>query len=91
MGPLGGFGLVPARLQIGGQAAGQVRAVRVVVGQQRPQFPFGEGLHPGVVAEQVQQAAEPQVRQPVVGAAVGLADGDVPDLPGLEERPAHVA
>ena len=47
---------------------------------------------PGVVAQQVQQPAQPHVGQPVERAPrPGVADGDVADLPGLQERPPDVA
>ena len=42
--------------------------MRQVVGDQRAEFPVHERGQPGVVAQQVQQAAQSQVRQPVVGA-----------------------
>jgi hypothetical protein len=89
--PRGGGRLVAARFQVAGQVAHQRRPVRGVVGRQRAQFPLGEGREPRVVPQHVQQAAQPQVRQPVERAPVGVPDRRVGDLPGVEERPAHAA
>ena len=62
-----------------------------VVRQQRAQLPLGEGLQPGVVAQQVEQAAQAQVGQAVEGPAVRLADRHVGHLLGLQEAAPYVA
>ena len=61
-----------------------------VVGQQRAELALDEGLEPVVVAQQVEQAAQPDVGQPVVGAryAVVVGRGGVGDLRRLEEGAA---
>ena len=59
--------------------------------QQGAELPFGEGLQAGVVAQQVEQAAQAKVGQAVEGPAVGLPDGYVGDLLGLQEASPYVS
>jgi hypothetical protein len=58
----GGEGLVAAGLKEGRQVGDQGGPVPGVVGEQRAQFPLGERAQPWVLAQQVQQAPQPQVR-----------------------------
>jgi hypothetical protein len=95
VGQLGRGRLVPARLQVRPQRPEQLLArVLGVVPQQRPQFPLDEGLQARLVAQQVQQAGQADVGQPVHGHA-GPRPAVVPervrDLPGLLERAARLA
>ena len=90
VGLLGGDGLVAAGVQVDAQDPGEVAAALGVVRQQGAELTFGEGLQAGVVAQQVEQAAQAKVGQAVEGAAVGLPDGYVGDLLGLQEASPYV-
>ena len=68
VGGVGGGGLVAAVVEVGPQQPDQGGVGGGVVGQERAQLALDEGLQAGVVAEQVQQAAEPDVRQSVEGS-----------------------
>ena len=58
----GGECLVAAGLDEGRQVTDQGGPVPGVVGKQRAKLPLGERAQPGVLAQQVQQAPQPQVR-----------------------------
>ncbi|GAB3863153.1 hypothetical protein GCM10029963_71100 [Micromonospora andamanensis] len=54
--------LVPALLQVGPQGAEQLLPGMLrVVRQQRAELPFDERLHPGLVAQQMQQPGQSDV------------------------------
>jgi len=85
--------LVAALGQVGTENRGQLGAVRLVMGEQRADFPLHERGQPRVVAQQVQQPAQPQVRQPVVGpgpAGRRRLRGGVRDLLRFQQRAARV-
>jgi hypothetical protein len=78
---LGRLRLVAARSQVGGQHINEPG----VGGQQRADFALHEGLQSRVVPQQVQQAAQAQVRQPVEQSGFQPGCGHVGDLAGLQE------
>ena len=86
----GGAGrLVAALLQVRPQGAEQLLAgVPGVVRQQRAEFALDERLQPGLVAQQVQQAGQPDVRQPEDRQVPAVPAGRLGDLPRLDQRPA---
>ena len=63
VGVLGRFRLVTAGGQVGAQYADEVSVM--FAGEQGTEFALHEGLQPRVVAEQMEQATQPQIRQPV--------------------------
>ncbi len=90
----GGEGLVTAGLKERRQVGDQGGPVLGVIGEQRAELPLGERAQPGVLPQQVQQAAQPQVGKPVIGAAVrlgGIPGGHVGNLARLTERVPHLA
>jgi len=100
VGVLGRFRLVTAGGQVGAQYADEVSVM--FAGEQGTEFALHEGLQPRVVAEQMEQATQPQIRQPVeqrsprprrrafATAHIRALGRNIGDLTGLQERVAHV-
>jgi len=88
---LGRDGLVATRLQVSRQVGQQARAVGRVIFDQWAQLPVRERPQPGVVAQQVQQPAQPQVGQSVEGPAVRTPQRRVRDLARVQQRPPRLA